>query len=116
MTEAITWNRMAYDGYLVRCFNDIIYTFDHQNEGLTSGSAQNFIKNPNGYGLWLSEMAHFLKYTPLERLRQVYVFTYDLRKYYSMKEIAAFIHVCPAIILACRIIGNIKRKQKNIVS
>ena len=108
MTEAIVWNRMAKDGYKLRCFNDIIYTFNHQNEGLTSGSTQNFIKNPKGYGLWLSEMAQFLGYSPFERLRQFYIFTHDLRKYYSVKEMAAFIHVHSAIILLCKIIGIIK--------
>lgn len=115
MTEAVAWNRMAKDKFKIRCFNDIIYTFDHQNQGLTSGSARNFIKNPQGYGLWLSEMARFLKYTGLERLKQIYVFTYDLNEYYSVKEIARFIDSPTGIISMCKIIGRIKRKYDEIL-
>lgn len=110
MTEAIAWNRMAKDGYKLRCFNDIIYTFDHQNEGLTSGSTSNFIKNPKGYGLWLSEMSNFLNYSPFERLKQIYSFSSDMEKKYSLKQVASFIHANPMIVLLCRIFYRIKHK------
>lgn len=110
MTEAVAWNRMAHDGYSVRCFNDIICIYQHQAQGLSMNSIQNFTTNPHGYGLWLWEMSKFLNYTPFNRLKQIYSFSSDMGKRYSSKQVASFIHTNPAIIFVCRMSYEIKHK------
>ena len=35
IAEAVVWNRMAKDGYQIRCFNDVIYLIEHQEDGYT---------------------------------------------------------------------------------
>ena len=59
MTEAVTWNRMAADGYKMRFFNDIIWVYEYQEDGLTKSGNVLFLNNPRGYGLWLREKAKF---------------------------------------------------------
>ena len=53
MTEAVVWNRMAHDGYLVRYYNDIIWIFEYLDDGLTKAGNKLFLDNPKGYSLWL---------------------------------------------------------------
>lgn len=101
MTEAVSWNRMAHEGYRLRCYNEIIGFFEHQGEGLTDNSRNNFLRNPRGYGLWLSEMARYLKFSPSQRFKQVYTFYCDTHELYSKHEIASYIHASPLLIASC---------------
>lgn len=91
ITEAVTWNRMAQDGYKIRCFNDVIYLREHQSDGLTNSIMQTLINNPNGYGLWLKELMRQLGYSHFKKIKTYYSFYCDLRKKYSWLDIANFI-------------------------
>lgn len=74
LTPAVTWNRMAYDGYIVRVFDDIIWVYEYQPDGLTMQGNMRFIKNPQGAGLWLKEKADFIGYSFKQRLKMWYSF------------------------------------------
>lgn len=78
MTEAVAWNRMAADGYQMRFFNDIIWIYEYKEDGLTKVGSKLFLKNPYGYGLWLTEKAKFQKASLKDRLRLCYTFTCDM--------------------------------------
>ncbi len=60
VTPAVTWNRMAHDGYKVRVFDDIIWVYEYQPDGLTANVGRNFIKNPQSAGLWQREKSEFI--------------------------------------------------------
>lgn len=91
MTEAITWNRMAHDGYKMRFYNDIIWVFEYKEDGLTKAGSSIFLKNPRGYGMLLREKAEYLKWSKIRFLQMWYTFTCDLSLLYTSKEIAEFI-------------------------
>lgn len=91
MTEAVAWNRMAGDGYQMRFYNDIIWVYAYQEDGLTKAGNTLFLNNPRGYGLWLREKANLLRISPKEKLQMYYTFTCDLSNRLSTKEIAASI-------------------------
>lgn len=91
ITEAVTWNRMARDGYKMRFFNDIIWVFAYKEDGLTKAGNRIFLKNPHGYGLFLKEKAEFLGWSRRKILRMWYSFTCDLSGLYSSRQIAGFI-------------------------
>ena len=59
MTEAVAWNRMAHDGLLMRFYDDVIWIYEYQEDGLTKAGNQLFLRNPQGYALWLREKAEF---------------------------------------------------------
>lgn len=77
MTEAVTWNRMAADGYKIRFYNDIIWIFEYRADGLTAQGNQLFMKNPRGYGLWLREKAKIQEYSLKDTMKMWYAFTCD---------------------------------------
>lgn len=91
MTEAITWNRMANDGYCMRFYNDIIWIYEYKEDGLTKAGSSLFLNNPKGYGLVLREKAAFLHWSFGEVLRMWYTFTCDLSLQYSSAEISQYI-------------------------
>lgn len=91
MTEAVTWNRMAHDGYKMRFFNDIIWVFEYKEDGLTRAGSKLFLDNPQGYGLWLRERADFLGASPKEKIKMYYTFTCDLYGRLSVDQIAEYI-------------------------
>ena len=91
MTEAVTWNRMAHDGYRMRFYNDIIWVFEYKEDGLTRAGSRLFLDNPKGYGLWLREKAEFEHMSLPDRLRMYYTFTCDLSFLYTSRQIAEFI-------------------------
>lgn len=93
LTEAVVYNRIARDGYKLRFFNDIIWIYEYQDDGLTKAGNANFIKNPNGYGLWVKEMAQICKYPFLKRIATYYSFMCDLKDMYSLNEIAKYLGI-----------------------
>lgn len=88
MTEAVVYNRMAADGYRMRFYNDIIWVYEYQEDGLTKAGSKLFLNNPRGYGLWLREKAKFERVSLLKRLKMYYTFTCDLSGRLTAKEIA----------------------------
>lgn len=91
MTEAVTWNRMAADGYKMRFYNDIIWIYEYKEDGLTKAGSRLFLENPKGYGLWLREKARFQGASLKEQAKMYYTFTCDLFDRLSAREIAACI-------------------------
>lgn len=99
MTEAVTWNRMAADGYKIRFFNDIIWIYEYKEDGLTKAGSTLFLNNPQGYGLWLREKAMYTNMSLLDRIRMYYTFTCDLFSKISHREIAECIGAPLSLIL-----------------
>lgn len=99
MTEAVVWNRMAKDGYKIRFYNDIIWIYEYKEDGLTKSGNTIFIKNPQGYGLWLKEKAVFQKYSILRMLKLYYAFTCELSEFYDAEKIARCIGTNKCLIL-----------------
>ncbi len=119
ITPAVTWNRMAHDGYLVRIFDDIIWVYEYQPDGLTMQGNMRFIKNPAGHGLSIREKAEFLHYPLTEKMKMWYTFycdhtfcdeAYRLTKKQCAEYIGApraFIYLAAA---ARKVLKTLKRK------
>lgn len=112
ITEAVTWNRMAQDGYMIRCFNDVIYLWEHQDDGLTSTIRCTLVNNPRGYGLWMKEMIQQLGYSRMKRWKMYYSFYSDLRGKYQWRDIASFIGASKIEIFLIKLCFEIKHGGK----
>lgn len=112
MTEAVAWNRMAHDGYQVRCFNDIIYLAQHQNDGLTNAGKKLFSDNPKGYALWQKELADFLQYGSMQRLRIYLSFYMQSHENHTCAELAQWIGAPRPIMQLCRIYAMVRHGQR----
>ena len=91
ITPAVTWNRMAHDGYLVRIYDDIIWVYEYQPDGLTASGNKRFINRPQGHGLWLREKAEFMNYSLGKKVRMYYSYYCDHAHHLSVREIAEYI-------------------------
>lgn len=91
MTEAVTWNRMAYDGYRIRFYNDIIWIWEYKADGLTKAGYQVFLNNPQGTALFFREKAVFFHYPLKTKLGMWYGFTCDAMDRCTNAQIAEFI-------------------------
>lgn len=77
ITPAVTWNRMANDGYLVRIYDDIIWVYEYQPDGLTASGTSRFVNRPQGHGLWLREKSQFLHEPLKKKMKMWYTFYCD---------------------------------------
>ena len=83
MTEAVVWNRMSADGYKCRYYNDIIWIYEYQADGLTKTGSALFANNPRGYGLWLREKSDIMKENSYKKLKMHYSFLCEMSLYYD---------------------------------
>lgn len=91
MTEAVTWNRMAHDGYKIRYYNDIIWIYEYKADGLTNAGYKLFLNNPQGTGIFFREKAKFLHYSPKDIVLMWYGFTCDAMDRCTDAQIAQYI-------------------------
>lgn len=91
MTEAITWDKMAYDGYKMRFYNDIIWIWEYKPDGLTKAGYKIFIDNPRGTGLFLKQKARYLHFSLIQRLITWYGYVCDERDLCTRKQLSAYI-------------------------
>lgn len=98
MTEAVVWNRIANDGYLMRFSNDIICIYEYREDGLTNAGTVLFVNNPKGYGLWLKEKDIFMKISFVAKMKTYYSFVCELCNIYDDKKIAQCIRISPILV------------------
>ena len=91
ITEAVVWNRMAADGYMIRCFDEVIYLIEHQKNGLTDKIHEILVNNPWGYGLWIKEMVEQKNYSWLKKIKSYYSFYSEMCMYASTGKIAKYV-------------------------
>lgn len=109
MTEAVTWNRMANDGYKMRAYNDIIYIYKYLPNGLTLSGYQLFFDNPKGYGLCIREKAEFCNYSNYKKLKMYYSYYFTQKHKLSAKEIAENIGASFLVIKLLSLVRAIKK-------
>lgn len=112
ITPAVTWNRMAHDGYLVRIYDDIIWIYEYQPDGLTASGAKNFIDRPQGHGLWLREKAAFMNDPLKKKLQMYYSFYCDHAHHLPVRKIADYIGASVVWIYFCKMVHGTMQRLK----
>lgn len=112
LTEAVTWNRMARDGYRFRFYNDVIWIYEYQPDGLTNLGMSLYQRNLMGYGLWIRERSDIRGEKGLERFMTYYSYCCEMKAWYTARQLARslgisilFVH----LILALHRLKNIRR-------
>lgn len=91
LTEAVTWDLMAWEGYKMRFYNDIIWIWEYKEDGLTKAGYRVFLNNPQGTGLFFRQKAKFLNYSAKDILGMWYGFTCDAMDRCTDAQIAEYI-------------------------
>ncbi|GBG07669.1 LPS biosynthesis protein [Paenibacillus agaridevorans] len=98
MTEATVWDKMAYDGYKLRWFNDVIYISEYLEDGLTRNAKDVFSKNPKGTAYYFKLQIKHYRYNWWARLAN-YNLYYELVKDRNTTNQAAKFLEIPLFIL-----------------
>jgi hypothetical protein len=91
LTEAVTWDLMAYEGYKMRFYNDIIWVWEYKPDGLTKAGYKVFLDNPQGTGLFFRQKAKFLNYSLKQKLLLWYGYATDAMDRCTDRQIAEYI-------------------------
>lgn len=67
LTEAIVWNRIANDGYLIRWINQGIYVCEYRDDGLSMNASG--LKNFKGYTQFIKELIHYNQIQIVEKIK-----------------------------------------------
>lgn len=102
LTEAVTWDLMAHDGYKMRFYNDIIWIWEYKDDGLTRAGYQVFLENPQGTGLFFRQKAEFLHYSLWNKLTLWYGYATDAMDRCTDEQIASYIGMPKALVPPCR--------------
>lgn len=104
MTEAISWNRMAYDGYYIRWFNDNIYVCDYLENGLSDSKDRLVRQNPKGYALFIRECVQHNILSFKEKMGYYSYYFKVCKSDRKLKEIAKELNTSALVIIAAYII------------
>ena len=102
LTEAVTWDLMAHDGYKMRFYNDIIWIWEYKDDGLTRAGYRVFLENPQGTGLFFRQKAEFLHYSLWNKLTLWYGYATDAMDRCTDEQIAQYIGMPKAMVPPCR--------------
>lgn len=113
LTEAVTWNRMARDGYCFRFYNDVIWIYEYRSDGLTETGIALYQRNPRGYGLYIREKADIQEQKGLDRFMTYYSFCCEMEAQCTPAQLAqclgipvSYVHT----ILLLHRVRNMRRK------
>lgn len=70
MTEAVVWDKMAYDGYKMRWFNKIVYLCEYLEDGLSRNLRRINRMNPRGWGLYLYQSSIYRQWSEDKKRRE----------------------------------------------
>ena len=59
ISEAIVWNKIAYDGLMLRWFNRCVYIYEYQDDGLTRNLYKKYQESPIGYLTYVRQEMSF---------------------------------------------------------
>lgn len=57
--EALVFNRIANDGYVLTWINEIIYLCEYRDDGLTKQGRKLYVDSWNGFSLYIKEMLNY---------------------------------------------------------
>lgn len=111
ISESIVWDRIAFDGYKMRFFNEVIYLCEYLPDGLTNNIANHVKSSPRGYGKYISQSVSYGKISGFDKWRWYLGYYYKLRDQMSVGQIAAYLNENKSILYAglaiMRIAGRI---------
>ncbi len=87
LTEAVVWDRIAYDGLKIRWFNKVIYICEYREDGLTRKGLDIFVKNPIGWGAYIRQTCEFYCLAEKERQRLYWTYFMELKDVLSLGEL-----------------------------
>lgn len=87
LTEAVIWDKIAYDGLKIRWFNRIITICEYREDGLTNQGKKIFLKNPRGWGLYIHQTCIFYQLPEKERIIEYFKYYIKMKNIIGNQEV-----------------------------
>lgn len=87
------WLGIAYDGYKLRWFNEVIYCGEYLEDGLTNKYQELLDRNPKGYAIYKNKECLYLNYRYKQKINSYYQYYTRFKDRLLVKEIAANLHI-----------------------
>ena len=103
-TERLVWNKMSYDGYKIRYFNQPVQYCEYLEDGLTAGGYSMYAKYPKQWGLAIWQDYHYSEKGFKQwyhNTQQIYVYYLYTKGTLSIKEMAECLKTKPLFIRMC---------------
>ncbi len=116
LTECVVWDKIAFDGYKLRFFNDIVYICDYLDDGLSKNLARHEKSSPKGKALYLYQTYKFGKTSKYDAWNYDFLnYYYSLKKTYSIFTVGKFLHQNPLAFAIKITYIRIRNKIKHIL-
>lgn len=100
LTECVVWNRIAYKGYKLRFFNEVVYLCEYLPDGLTANIEKTYLKCPNGWFLYTYQTFCFEKKNKFQHLVDLGRFYHQRKKQlYSLYAFSRTIRENPVVFI-----------------
>lgn len=109
LSEKVLWNQIAYDGYILRYFNEIIYVGNYLDDGLTNNLINHYRKSPKGYAYSILQDFEYYSMSKKQKEGCYYYYYCDLKGFVSIKECSRYLNVSVVKYLYIIIKYKIKR-------
>lgn len=93
ITEAVVWNRIAFEGYNLRWINKSFVVCEYQEDGLTAKGKQLFIENPRGWAHYIRSRREYEKIEQEIYLSQCFHFYEIERTWFNDPEIRGMLNL-----------------------
>ncbi len=88
ITEEVVWNAIAYDGYKIRWFDEIIYICDYLGDGLTKNIEQKYAQNPNGVLYWAKNQIKYFRWNLKKQMSAIKLYFRAVKGKKTERQIA----------------------------
>lgn len=99
LTEAVVWDKIAYDGLKIRWFNKMIVVCEYREDGLTNQGKELFIKNPKGWGLYIAQKCQYYSLSAKEKMGEYFEYYINLIDKISRQEIKKNLEINEEILI-----------------
>lgn len=93
VTEAVVWNKIAYQGYRIRWFNRSIIICEYLEDGLTANEGVLYIQNPKGWAASLCGERIYQAWSKVFYLRRCFYYYEKERLYIEPEKIAELLEL-----------------------
>lgn len=88
VTECVVWDEIAYKGYKIRWFNDVIAKGDYLEDGYTNKAYSLYLKNPIGYLIYIRNQSKYYPFDIKRKIGNYYRYYGVVKEDKTIKQIA----------------------------
>ncbi|UOY92705.1 glycosyltransferase family 2 protein [Ectobacillus sp. JY-23] len=110
ISEATVWEKMAYEGYKIRWFNETIYICNYLEDGLTQNMIQTFAKSPRGTALYMKQQIKFHNCGLKGKMAYYNLYYSFVKSQLNLKEAAAHMETSLFTMIASVILAETKKR------